>query len=219
MEFPLLVVTLIALTVSVAMSVVAWRIVRRERQRSNARVAALQTSLFGASPDTLAESAAGSVFLSEAISPVGPERRLLPLVAGTAVVLVLVGAAAVSWTSRLAHSRPAPATTNVRSERPAVIELVALTHEREGDRIVLRGAVRNPEGGTALDGVTATVTLYGRAGGLVTKARTDVSSPTLAPGSEANFQVAVPAAGVVRYRISFQSGTQAVSHIDRRLHG
>src|SRR6516165_5924947 len=47
MEMMLIVVSLVSLAIATAMSVVAWKLVRDNRQRSDARVDALETLAFG----------------------------------------------------------------------------------------------------------------------------------------------------------------------------
>jgi len=61
------------------------------------------------------------------------------------------------------------------------------------------------------------VFLFNRDGGFLTSGRATVESPSLVPGGETRFSVAVPAAGDVgRYRVSFRTDDRVVPHIDRR---
>jgi hypothetical protein len=97
---------------------------------------------------------------------------------------------------------------------------VALTSDRDADRLVVRGAIRNPSGGAGLTRLTAVVLLFDRSGASVASGRADVDAAALAPGMEAPFTVALPApADVRRYRISFRTSEptdRIVPHVDRR---
>lgn len=107
------------------------------------------------------------------------------------------------------HSGAAPADTP--------LELVALGHDRDGDRLTVRGIVRNPAGGAALDSLTAVVAVFSAAGEPLTSGRAGVESPSLQPGAESTFVVVVPdAVDVARYRVSFRSADRTVPHVDRR---
>jgi hypothetical protein len=135
------------------------------------------------------------------------------LAVGAAAALAIVLSAGPR---SVAHDRgAAPAATPA----PAVVplELVALGHERDGDRLTVRGVVRNPAGGAAVGGVTAVVFLFNRDGGFLASGRMAVQSPTLPPGGETTFEVTVPGAGDVgRYRVSFRTEDRIVPHVDRR---
>ena len=97
------------------------------------------------------------------------------------------------------------------------IELVALGYERDGDRLIVRGIVRNPSSGLPLDRVTAVVLLFKEDGGFLGSGRATVETPALGPGGETAFAVTVPGANAVgRYRVSFRSEDRIVPHIDRR---
>jgi hypothetical protein len=97
------------------------------------------------------------------------------------------------------------------------LELLALGHERTGDTLVVRGVVRNPAGGAAVDPLAVVVFALGDDGGSVATGRTPVGSTPLAAGAETPFVVTIPgAAGVARYRVSFRTGDRVVPHVDRR---
>jgi hypothetical protein len=148
-----------------------------------------------------------------------------------AVVLVVAGAIAVfvvsgySRTSDVAsaNSRVAdvtrPTTTGSSTKLAAAttpLELVALGHERDGDRLTVHGVVRNPSG-AEVDRLTAVVFVFNRDGGFLSSGRAAVASTALAPGGEAKFAVTVPnASDVARYRVSFRTDDRVVPHVDRR---
>ena len=97
------------------------------------------------------------------------------------------------------------------------MELVALSHDRDGDRITIRGVVRNPREGANVDQLTAVAYLFDREGGFAWKWRAAIDVPALAPGAESAFVVTVDhAANVGRYRVSFKTGERVVPHVDRR---
>ena len=99
------------------------------------------------------------------------------------------------------------------------LELVALGYEREGDRLTVRGIVRNPSSGAPLDALTAVVFLFNGDGRFLGSGRATVESPALGPGGESAFLVTVPGARAVgRYRVSFRSEDRVVPHVDRREH-
>jgi len=97
------------------------------------------------------------------------------------------------------------------------LELVALGHERDGESLIVRGIVRNPASGAAVDRLTAVVFLFNREGGFLSSGRVAVETSALRPGTESTFVVTVPGAGAVeRYRVSFRTDDRIVPHVDRR---
>jgi hypothetical protein len=113
---------------------------------------------------------------------------------------------------------------SVRTDRPvaaqasanASLELVALEYDRDGDRFIVRGIVRNPTG-AAIDGLAAVVSVFGRDGGLITSGRAAAPVSTLEPGAETPFVVTVSGADDVdRYHLSFHTAAGIVPHLDRR---
>jgi hypothetical protein len=99
----------------------------------------------------------------------------------------------------------------------APLELVALGHDRDGDRLTVRGIVRNPTGSRTVEQVTAVVFAFNGEGGFVGSGRAIIEQASLRPGGESTFVVTMPEArGVSRYRVSFRSGDRIVPHVDRR---
>jgi hypothetical protein len=97
------------------------------------------------------------------------------------------------------------------------LELVALGHERDGDRLTVRGIVRNPGSGARMDRVTAVVFLFDRTGGFLASGRVAIEAAALRPGGASPFVLTMPGAGEVgRYRVSFRTGDRVVPHVDRR---
>jgi len=219
--------------VAVVMSVVAWRFGREERRRSDARVAALAADIY--QPDfELRASGIEHVEPEEETVPMNSDlfsvaqpapsgtRLATVVVFGVLVVGCLATAALLFGSGSRAATTAASTETRPTAEgaahvNPAPLELVALGHERVGDRLTVRGVVRNPAAGTLVDGVAAVVFLFGRDGGFITSGRTDVESARLAPGSESRFVVTVPStADVGRYRVSFRTDDRVIPHVDRR---
>jgi hypothetical protein len=239
----LLVVTLLSGILAAVMSVIAWRVARDERQRSEARVAALSAEIHGEEvlgarrlqPSAIEDlplraassQSAASVTLhhepfQQTARPQSPASRV-GLVAAFGLFAFATLAAIAIWLSPGAPIAPAgpvaaASAVPVSNTAAAPLELLALGHERDGDRLNVHGVVRNPiAGGVTVDGLAAVVLVYDRAGNFVMSARAPLPAPALAPGTESRFQVAVPgAADVGRYRISFRTDDRIVPHVDKR---
>ena len=133
-----------------------------------------------------------------------------------ALVLCTAVASAILLGGRFSH---APRTTHpaVAVSEALPLELVALGHERVGDRLTVRGVLRNPPSGAERDRLTAVVLLFMPDGGFLTSGRATIESPALRPGGESTFIVTVPGASEVgRYRVSFRTDDRIVPHVDRR---
>ena len=148
--------------------------------------------------------------------------RLFAVVAGGALVFGAVIAVAIAGGSvgRAPMWRPAlagPAPHRVPAPATLPLELVALGHERVGDRLTVRGVVHNPASGAGMDRLTAVVLMFTTDGGFIASGRAVVESPALRPGGESAFTVTVPGASdVARYRVSFRTDDRIVPHLDRR---
>jgi hypothetical protein len=237
----LLLVTLISMLLAAIMSAVAWRSSREERRRSDARIAALAAEIHDEpAPGPAVVARAGDLFAAP--QPARGGFRVATVAAGglfvcaTAAALAVLSSGFSSHASINAssHASPSAAPAADRSVQatpahaengveiantatPLAIELVALGHEREGDRLTVRGIVRNPSSGAALDHVTAVVLLFREDGGFLGSGRAAVESEALGPGGETAFAITVPgASNVGRYRVSFRSEDRVVPHIDRR---
>jgi hypothetical protein len=235
----LLLVTLTSMLLAAIMSVIAWRIAGDERRRSEMRVAALAADIHDEPPVAAApvviddldlRPTRGASIGADLFNP--PERRAGSrwpavlaggaFVLGSAVALVVV----MSGGSNVgAHgdvpAQPAAGRAAAPAPPPAApahpLELVALGHERDGDRLIVRGVLRNPNTGAPIQGLAAVVFLFNREGGFVTSGRVAIDTPVLRPGAEVPFVVTVPAASDVgRYRVSFRTEDRVVPHVDRR---
>jgi len=244
----LLLVTLISVLLTVIMSVIAWRTAQDEKRRSEARIAALAADIHQIErlravarrePDLELRPAIdvpmASPGLFQAAAPGRGGTRfgavagigVLVFVAAAAVVVTLGGgSSATPVASAASHpvavnaeSQPAAASTPAHDDGVPV-ELLALGHDRDGGKLTVRGVVRNPSAGRAVDRMTAVVFLYNRDGGFLTSGRAAIESSALLPGGESAFVVVIPGANDVgRYRVSFRTDDRVVPHVDRRERG
>src|SRR5262245_5018400 len=146
--------TILSTLAAIVMGAVAWRATRDERLRSAARVAALAREIhtpgmaaaaapeadFDLRPDaTPAE--ARDLFAAAPVTSSGSHYGLALAIAG----FVLVSAAAIAVVLSGASPGASAASSSANAPVPsAPLELVALGHERDGDRLTVRGVVRNP---------------------------------------------------------------------------
>lgn len=202
-----------ALAVAVAMGVIAWRVLSRDRAREHARVAMLQS--LAADPPDLALSAPvapGSVLL-EARPHTGTGAWAVVLMA----VIGLSAGAGVVYALYRPDTNPT-ASTAARSAAP--LELVALSHARSTDDVFqVSGVVANPVGGRPTTRLMAVVSLFDTNGGYLTSGKALVEFPAVAPGDESPFVLRVPTGGrIARYRLTFREDAGGpLAHVDRRL--
>jgi hypothetical protein len=241
MEAVLLAVTLMSLAIAVGASVLAFQVMRAERLRSEARIAALAADL-GADDERpiRTEQPANVVPIVDRGVPIVDEvpatpqgmfavrqrgrsaSRVLAGVSVAATIVALVIGSLVMTSARKTAARfpraasPAASTTTPATPAEVPLELIALGHEREADRLTVRGVVRGtPSAGKGP--LTAVVLLFNRQGNEIGSGRTEVPPAGPDPASERTFVVTVPSAGDVgRYRISFRSDDHVVPHVDRR---
>lgn len=239
----LLVVTLVSLVLAVVMSVVAWRVAREERARADARVQALasdiQTAVAAAGgrrpepmlravvpakPDTvdLFTAQHASAASSRSVLVVGIGLFVFATLAALAVVLTSgtrgTGTRhAVNATDQIHGTATADPARPTGAINPSSLDLVALGHERDGNRLVVRGVVSNPTTVGTAGPLTAVVFAFDRDGGFVTSGRATIDAATLAPGHDSTFTVTLEhAERVVRYRVSFRTDAAIVPHVDKR---
>jgi hypothetical protein len=153
--------------------------------------------------------------------PANGSRSTLAMVVGVGGIAVATALALVIATGRGGGAAAEPtASPSLRSGKvadTAPLELIALSHSREGERLTVRGVVRNPSSAVAVDQLAAVVLVFDRDGGFLASERAALRVPELAPGAESTFVVSVGrAAGVGRYRVSFRSGDTVIPHVDRR---
>ena len=243
MDITLIVVTLLSLALAVIMSGIAWRLTRQERRRSEARVAALAVEIHSAgAPRTITNdlpspevpvAVSTSSDLFAAARPGASSGSRLAAVFALGVFVVGSSAALAVVLSSVPHgvANSAALVGSGLSRTPrtdiagsgssrtprTMLELTALGHERDADRLTVRGVVRNPPSGSEVGRLTAVVFLFNRDGGFLASGRAAVDATTLTPGAESPFVVTVPgAADVGRYRVSFRTDEGIVPHVDRR---
>jgi hypothetical protein len=118
----------------------------------------------------------------------------------------------------------APAAAAASAAQPpavldsAPLELVALHHTQQSERLVITGLVQNPRRGSAISHVVATAFLFGPDGAFLTSNRAPLDFTTLSPGDESAFVINVPVTGpVARYRIGFRTEDgRVIEHVDKR---
>ncbi len=141
------------------------------------------------------------------------------LTASAASIVFALGAGSAFVVTR-AGVRSMPCGT-VGVDRPALapLELISLENDRDGDRFIVRGMVRNPAT-AAVDGLVAAVSVFNRDGELIGGGDAAVEAARLAAGAETPFVVIVAGAGdVERYHLSFRTAGGIVPHLDRRVRG
>jgi hypothetical protein len=226
----LLLVTVISMLLAVIMSVIAWRVAHEERRRSDARVATLAAEIhdIDRTPQLVPATPVPAAALFETGSAARTGPRLATVVGigvlvfgSLAALAVVVGSGShASAANPAVVANPENLTNRTTRDTPVPLELLALGHGRDGDRLTVRGVVRNPSGGREVDRLTAVVFLYNRDGGFLASGRATIESPALGPGGESAFAVVVPGANDVgRYRVSFRTEDRVVPHVDRRDHG
>jgi hypothetical protein len=243
MDTLLIAVTVISLIVALGMAYGLARLVREERRRSDARVAALTdmsaesvtvpaaAAAHGLLPESRAISAGDVQIRPTATSrPVvgelfvdperpSPWRRRLAIIGSLATITVVTGAVAVS---RSHDPSPAPAATlGAPDAHAAPLELLSLRYAQQADKMTITGLVENPRAGGVLSQVTVTAFLFGADGTFLASGRAPLDFTTLAPGDESPFVVSVPVSGAVaRYRVGFRGADgRVIAHVDRRAVG
>ena len=222
MDVVLVSITALSLILAIAMGVVLFTVLREDRQRSDARVAALAAAsarfdlpLTSAAiesrpePDEITRTS--NDLFAESTEP-SPWGRRLGVAA--ALALVFAGVAYVALPSRSANPSLSPAA----APQAAPLELLTLNHTQQPSGLTISGTVYNPRGGAPVSQVFAAVVLFGPDGNFLTSARAPLDLTTLRPGEESPFVIAVPVAtAVARYRVGFRGADGAViAHVDRR---
>jgi hypothetical protein len=227
MESLLVVVLVVALLVAVAMCLFAWRVLRRDRERSDVRIArlrAMASSDSGPEPDIRIEpdyepeivhQPSAGLFAAPQPAPSGARWGTFALVVlvcmsiGAGTVYGLYGSGKTfAWPALSASAPPA-----------SPLELLSLTHRREpaGDFIVT-GLVQNPLNGRPTAGLMAVVYLFDAEGEYFASGKAAIDLPSLAPGDQSPFLIRLPnVTKVSRYRVGFRMNDGGVfAHVDRR---
>ena len=216
MDVLLIGIAALALILAIGMGLILFKVLNDERQRSDARVAALAAAASSidlplSSQDadvTLSDHVVSRSDLFTAADEASPWPRRAAVAAALAVAVGIGGYAIAAWSGRAL-----PATVPA-----APLELLSLKHTQESGTLTVSGSVRNPRTGVPQAQVFATAVLFGRDGNFLTSGRAALDFTSLAPGDESPFVIAVPVNGTVaRYRVGFRAPDGSViAHVDRR---
>jgi hypothetical protein len=238
MDTTLVGVTLLSMMMAASLSVVVWRMLRDERQRSEARVIALSRLATGQRGTANGERPransdgptafelplhSGPVVTSSNLftqpEQATPWGHRFAVMAALGLVVASVILFALTATDRKAAARVAPATA-ANAAVAAGLELVSLRDTRQADSLTITGLVHNPRGGAALRNITVTAYTFDDKGSFLASGRALIDVTALAPGDESPFVVSVPVTDTVaRYRIGFRDEAgRVVAHVDKRRH-
>lgn len=233
MDTMMLVVVGIALALAVGMAAVAWRLLRGDRERTEARAAMLRQLAFEPEPEledrvfqspsvpSSFEPAFGATF--ERTPP--PSRRLMAV--GVVIVFMAVGAGSVYGIYKPVNDGDAGgsrdsglsrrSSAGAKAGEVPPLELLSLSHRREAEDFVVAGLVQNPQDGSS-SSVMAVVYVFNAQGEYFASGKAALEFGQLAPGAESPFVVRLPkTAGVSRFRVGFRTEDGAVvAHVDRR---
>jgi hypothetical protein len=244
MDTTLVMVTLLSMGMAAALSVIVWRMLRDERQRSEARVAALSVMVTrpaaprrppqaldlpmrpatapAASSAAAAPASIGSMFVEPpAASPWGHRFAVmagLGLFIASGILFALASSdSGVAAKSAAAPHAPAQQAAALAAAPAAGLELVSLRDSRKADSLTITGMVRNPLGAT-LTRVTVIAYTFDDKGSFLASGRALIDVTSLAPADESPFVVTVPVTdAVARYRIGFRGEDgRVIAHVDRR---
>lgn len=224
----LVVVLVVALLVAVAMCLFAWRVLRRDRERSDVRIARLRALASSADsgpepdirlepdvePEIVYQPSVG-LFAAPEPAPAGPRWGTFAL-----VVLVCMGIGAGTvyglYGSGRTFSWP---TLSASTPAASPLELLSLTHRRDpGGDFIVTGLVQNPLNGRTTSGLVAVVYLFDAEGEYFASGKAAIDLPALAPGDQSPFLIRLPnITKVSRYRLGFRMNDGGVfAHVDRR---
>jgi hypothetical protein len=223
MDTLLLGITVVSLIAALVMSVTAWRLMRDEKRRSAARIAALSTAASGEEAiSQFPELALAEPKIEQRIarSPWKPATVVVEEPAAAAPDPVVshpsgfLGAVAQEKESGsrqrslaiaafvlfavmsggLVWMMSGPEGTSVVAVGPnSPLELVSLSHARRNERLAVSGLVRNPVSGKPVERLSAVVFLFDRSGTFVASARAHVDFLKLGAGDESPFVVSFDA--------------------------
>lgn len=213
----LAILSVIATGAALFFGVVAWRLARADRERSEARVALLASVIDHQSIPSAAKVVDVPGLFASRHDGDTPGRPMI-------TAAVVIGIAAVAFIAAAIGSRssgPAAAVDAGHAARiestAAPIELTSMRHTRHGSALTVTGLVRNPVSGAHVEGLSAVVLAFDGDGTFITSNRAPIDFMSLNPGDESPFVVTIPrAADVGRYRVTFRAGSGIVRHIDRR---
>jgi len=181
-----------------------WRMMRDDRRRSEARVAALAASI-----DPPGDAGRPGIFGERSRMPSSRHPLLKVAVGFTAVVAVIIVVAMASDLHDEVDHVP-------KAAPPPSLALLSMQHERQAETLTVTGVVGN-QGTSAAEGLSAVILAFDRAGNTVARLRAPIERQILAAGGRSPFRIAIPhGADISRYRVSFESDGGVVRHLDRR---
>lgn len=226
MDTTLVTVTLLSMGMAGALSIIVWRMLRDERQRGDARAAAL-TTLAARTPTGAvsadlairqpAPAGMGSLFEEHpAESPWGQRFAVMGALGLVLASVIFIALAATAKTS----ARAGTVENNAAAAVPAraSLELISLRDSRQPSSLTITGLVRNVDSAASLPRVSVTAYAFDDKGLFVASGRTLIDVTSLAPGDESPFVITVPTADpIARYRIGFRSEDgRVIAHVDKR---
>jgi hypothetical protein len=226
MDTTLVTVTLLSMGMAGALSIIVWRMLRDERQRGDARVAALatmaaRTPSSGASVDLHmrqpAPIAMGSMFEDRpADSPWGQRFAVMGALSLVLASVIFFALSAATRTSTRVAAAENPAAAAVPAR--ASLELISLRDTRQQGSLTITGLVRNVDAAASLPRVTVTAYTFDDKGLFLASGRALIDVTSLAPGDESPFVINVPVSDTVaRYRIGFRGEDgRVIAHVDKR---
>jgi hypothetical protein len=221
MDTTLVIVTVLSMSMAAALSAIVWRMLRLERQRSNARVAVLTTlaNAAPARPAAVPDRPAKPVLIElpitppsaarpgretpaiaplftarEQISPWGPRLAVMTAVALIVTSIVLFSLAARAPTpSRGVASTAASVSGGQQASATAAggLELLSLRDARQPGSLTITGLVQNPRNGAPLTRIAVTAYTFDGNGSFLASGRALIDVTALAPGDESPFAVTV----------------------------
>jgi hypothetical protein len=213
----MLIVTTLSLVAAAVSGVFAWRVWRQEQLRSAARISALEAAIDGEN-DAVADFEWEEPLTPDPAPPVTfstvsrqSSRPSIPVL--TAAISLVAGVILVVLMAMLAdRDNPPLSVADVTTQES--LELLSMSHARDGSSLVVTGIIRNASRAETSP-LTTVVTALDRDGQIVASATTPLA--TLPPGKTRPFRVRIDNAGSVgRYRVSFKSEAGIVPHMDRR---
>lgn len=227
MDTLLLGITVISLIVALVMSLTAWRLLRDEKERAAARVAALSAAAFDSTepePSVPASSRTPSAVARAPWKPAPVDPRLDPVAVavdadtlspaphasgflgaapvdragGTGQKMLAIAAVALFVVlSGALMTMMSGTQTATTAAAGAPLELVSLSHARQNQTLSVSGLVRNPANGTPVQRLTAVVLLFDAAGRFVASENRPVDFLRLGAGDETPFVVSLDAPATV----------------------
>jgi len=234
MTLALSVITVLSLAATGALLFYLVRVLATERERSEARVAALAEAIHAENPPApgaapfepagaFGPSLARPLFSETAETEAPGTRRWTAVMmaagglAALVAVVLLSGGRTGPTAAGLTPDEASPAPTQGGASAEPPLELLSLRHARDSRSLTVSGLIRNPAGAARRADTDAVVFTFDRAGTLITSVRSALADTELRGGAESPFSVVIPGgAQVNRYRISFRTGSQVLPHVDRR---